>query len=115
VASAPYRFAKHSDPQCADLLEVRGHEPGTLEGTPASVLLETFAEADARERAERSPDEPARTSAIVAALEPMLAGATLVQIGDARAYLFRPAPTHDLPVPLAPRFCPEVFLDDGPL
>jgi len=113
VASDPFRLATHSDPRSTDLIEVSEHRPGSVPGTAVELLRRQLAEADFRERARLDPDTPPRKSAIVASLEPGIGGATLLQIGDARAYLFRPAPAEGLPIPLAPRFSPEVFLDDG--
>ncbi len=100
--SEPYRWARASAPDGADILELAASgEPGTL--------LDLVRAHDRGARA-----AGIRASVLAAGFDPARDRCALAAMGDARAYLFRPGPARrELPVPLAPRYCPEVITGDG--
>ncbi|HUH03708.1 MAG TPA: hypothetical protein VML75_17055, partial [Kofleriaceae bacterium] len=101
VDGGPFRWAKSSDPGARDVIALAASCDG--EALAAAVL----------ELDERQPDRR-RHSVLLAGFDAVGTRCGLAQMGDARAYLFRPAPMKPaLPTPLAPRFCPEVVREDG--
>jgi ATP-dependent Clp protease ATP-binding subunit ClpC len=106
VERAPYRWGKTSAPDSGDVIELRGSsDHGDLE--------QAVRDLDRRERARSTGDRRA-ASVLLAGFAPDRASCSLAHMGDARAYLYRPAPMRrDLPVPLAPRYCPELVTDRG--